>query len=311
MLKILGIVLSSSVISVLITALFTRTSHAESIALKYITEERAKWRARIKELMSVLSFTINEPSIDMAKIRSTSTCLKLNLNPNENEIIDSEIIKTINSLCNIPTYEKFKKLELQVSFLLKHDWDRAKNEAKITFSPVFIFPIFIIVIWSVFYIFLKGTEIYTLIQDTPYMSGSYNELAASLVMIIAPFSIYKVWGDKKNDRLKNEYNKKFQSEFQLRGLLGVSEAKHCILPSSITGKMMTLTENIRCEIKAGNIPPIFTASDFKSVGIEDKNNNISNYDKKNNGPQNSHTTVLVSIKIGKEIYYTFDEQLFD
>lgn len=74
---------------------------------------------------------------------------------------------------------------------------------------------------------------------------------------------------------------------------------------------MTLIESIRYEIQVGNIPPIFTASDFKSVGIEDKNNNISNYDKKNNGPQNSHTTVLVSIEIGKEIYYTFDEQLFD
>ncbi len=75
--------------------------------------------------------------------------------------------------------------------------------------------------------------------------------------------------------------------------------------------MMTLIENIRNEIQLGNIPAIFKSSDFKKVGIEDKNNNISNYDKKNNGPQNAHNTVLVSVKIENETYYTFDEQLFD
>lgn len=74
---------------------------------------------------------------------------------------------------------------------------------------------------------------------------------------------------------------------------------------------MTLIEQIKHEIKERNIPPIFKNSDFKKIGIEDKNNNISNYDKKNNGPQNAHKTVLVSISINGETYYTFDEQLFD
>lgn len=73
---------------------------------------------------------------------------------------------------------------------------------------------------------------------------------------------------------------------------------------------MTLIESIRNAIIEEEIPPIFTANNFKAIGIEDKNNNISNYDKKNKGPQNKHTTVLVSISIEDETYYSFDEQLF-
>lgn len=74
---------------------------------------------------------------------------------------------------------------------------------------------------------------------------------------------------------------------------------------------MSLTDRLRSEMKAGNIPPIFNSSDMKKAGIEDKNNNISNYDKKNRGPQNTHKTVLVSTLINAEIYYTFDEQIFE
>lgn len=74
---------------------------------------------------------------------------------------------------------------------------------------------------------------------------------------------------------------------------------------------MTLIEQIRDAIKAKKMSPIFTATNFKKIGIEDKNNNISNYDKKNDGKHNTHNTVLVSRTIGDDTYYTFDEQLFD
>lgn len=74
---------------------------------------------------------------------------------------------------------------------------------------------------------------------------------------------------------------------------------------------MTLIDRLRREIKEGNLFPIFNSSDIKKAGIEDKNNNVSNYDKKNKGPHNTHSTVLVSTIINGETYYTFDEQIFD
>lgn len=72
---------------------------------------------------------------------------------------------------------------------------------------------------------------------------------------------------------------------------------------------MTLMETLRCEIRAGRIPPIFTSSDLRTANVDDPNHNLSNYDKKNTGSLN--TKVLISRAIGSETYYTFDEQLFD
>lgn len=72
---------------------------------------------------------------------------------------------------------------------------------------------------------------------------------------------------------------------------------------------MTFIEKVKSEIRTNNIPPIFTNSDIKSAGISDPNHNLSNYDKKNQGSLNKK--VLVSRKITGEMYYTFDEQIFE
>jgi len=74
---------------------------------------------------------------------------------------------------------------------------------------------------------------------------------------------------------------------------------------------ITLMEKLRLAIQERRVLPIFKPSDLQAAGIEDPNNNLSNYDKKNRGPQNKHKTVLVSREIGEDTYYTFDEQIFD
>ena len=74
---------------------------------------------------------------------------------------------------------------------------------------------------------------------------------------------------------------------------------------------MSLIDELRKAIKAGKLVPIFNSADMKRAGIEDKNNNISNYDKKNKGDHNTHKTVLLSRRLGSATYYTFDEQLLD
>ena len=71
---------------------------------------------------------------------------------------------------------------------------------------------------------------------------------------------------------------------------------------------MNLMDKLREAIKNGKCPPIFKSSDLKNIGIDDPNNNLSNYDKKNEGTNNEKA--LVSRKIGQETYYTFDERIF-
>lgn len=72
---------------------------------------------------------------------------------------------------------------------------------------------------------------------------------------------------------------------------------------------MTLLSTLRQAIRDGLVPPIFKPSDLEKAKIDDANNNLSNYDKKNRGSKN--TKVLVSREINGETYYTFDERLFD
>ena len=130
--KIVGIVLGSSVFAALVTAFFTRKSHEETVALKYITEERAKWREKIKETMTALNEAVNSPQLNgerLTKTRKASTYLKLSLNPDPKHKLDNEILECIKKLCDAPSYERFSTLEEKVSILLKHDWERAKREA--------------------------------------------------------------------------------------------------------------------------------------------------------------------------------------
>jgi len=182
LINIIGIVLGSSVFAALITSFFTRKSHEETIALKYITEERAKWREKIRESMIELNVAVNSPLLNgerTSKTRKASTYLKLSLNPDPEDKLDCEILKSIDEICMKPNYDKFSALEKKVSLLLKHDWERAKNEARAPISNLFLLALLIFVGWVVFYCVMLETPIYSFMQKIPYFSGSYSEVAFS------------------------------------------------------------------------------------------------------------------------------------
>jgi len=194
-LKIIGIVLGSSVLTALVTALFTRKSHEETIALKYITEERAKWREKVKETMAVLNEAIHTPKLNsgrLNKTRKASTYLKLSLNPDPKHSIDRDILECITSLCDKPEYGGFVVLEQKVALLLKHDWERAKIEAKTPVPSAVLFASIIGIVWCVFYFVLSKTSLYSLIQNVPYFSGTYSELALSIGCSVLAVSLLTI-----------------------------------------------------------------------------------------------------------------------
>ncbi|MBC2850312.1 hypothetical protein H5J22_02495 [Cetobacterium sp. 8H] len=123
-------ILSSAVLAGLIVYFQTNRDNK----LKYITEERKNWRERIKKLISeLISLLKNYDSDknDKKEIDRILVELRLNLNP-----LDKEDIKIIQTLDEIEiSLEKLdnKKLNIlveQVQFLLKFEWEKAKNEAK-------------------------------------------------------------------------------------------------------------------------------------------------------------------------------------
>ena len=191
-LSIVGLVLGSSVLGALVTALFTKRSHEEAISLKYVTEERAKWRDKVRELVSDLSVAVQLPIGNderVKEVRKLSSYLKVSLNPEPSHKIDSEILECLRKLCETPSYDKFIELEMLVSLLLKHDWERAKNEANSQFPLLLIMSALVVLTWLVVKFVLHETLIYKALQDIKLLSGSYSELAASLVII---FTV--LWG---------------------------------------------------------------------------------------------------------------------
>ena len=133
---IAGIV--SSVVT-LIGSYFVFKQNDKSNKLKYITEERQKWREKIRELS--VEFLTKELLIDnsikanpnikeLSKIRHE---VAVRLNPNDYQ--DNNLLKLmseyISLVIKIDAGElENKRDEIQNSFaeLLKHDWDRAKAE---------------------------------------------------------------------------------------------------------------------------------------------------------------------------------------
>jgi hypothetical protein len=103
--KIIGIFFGSSVFSAFITALFTRNSHEETLTLKYITDERSKWRERIKDVMTQINIAVNSPKLHGERVNKTrvySTYLKLSLNPKPNHKLDKDILKKLKYYVKTP-----------------------------------------------------------------------------------------------------------------------------------------------------------------------------------------------------------------
>lgn len=121
--EILIAILGSSVISALVTSLFNKIKSDKSDHLEYITKERQNWRSELREKTVELVRTPNE------KIIEIKTFFEVRLNPNDKE--DKKLLKLLDDLINKENRgEILGHFSEGVSFLLKHDWERVKREAK-------------------------------------------------------------------------------------------------------------------------------------------------------------------------------------
>lgn len=124
------IILTSGVMASLVTALFSKMSADKNIRITNITKERKQWREFIRQLVRDANDAFHGQ--DSRKIRIVEAELVVRLNPRD--MNDQAIIKVLHGL---PSWDEKKLLEfnVRVSLLLKHDWERVKNEATITMSP--------------------------------------------------------------------------------------------------------------------------------------------------------------------------------
>ena len=121
-------------VSSIITSSFTFKTGERKIEIENITDQRKQWRDKIRELS--LQIKSASESSDSNKLENLYVELKLLLNPTDES--DQDILKTLWSLISSEETESNKKevyfkLVDQMSLLLKHDWERAKKEARPSF----------------------------------------------------------------------------------------------------------------------------------------------------------------------------------
>lgn len=123
--------LSSAVLSAVVAALVSLRSAERSIEIGNITQERAKWREKIRETslkvhQAASNTTTKEANEQLAELRLV---FELLLNPLDPE--DIAILDCIDGLRGCAEPEKrLPEFSKRVAYLLKHDWERAKREAK-------------------------------------------------------------------------------------------------------------------------------------------------------------------------------------
>lgn len=123
--------LTSAVVAALVGGYVSLVNSERKIQIENVTQERAKWREQIR----VNAIKVHKAAIDSAiEVRKSSITelrmvFELMLNPHDPE--DVAILKCIEELadCKEPV-KRLPEFSKRLAFLLKHDWERAKREAK-------------------------------------------------------------------------------------------------------------------------------------------------------------------------------------
>jgi hypothetical protein len=120
-------ILSSSVVGAVVGGFVALRTNERNIQIENITKERAKWRDKIRrDATSACAPTAIKEGVELEKLRMA---FSLNLNPLDVE--DNGILKCLDRFSNeYSKNEALKEFTLRLSLLLKHDWERAKYEAK-------------------------------------------------------------------------------------------------------------------------------------------------------------------------------------
>lgn len=126
---LVGAVLTSTVIASLLTAIVTLHVAGRSALSDNVIKHRANWRDALRTIGSQLAEAVN--SGDVPAIAVARNQLVLNLNPTDPE--DQALVHAVRDLESCASTQRRQKLdeiERRMALLLKHDWERAKWEAR-------------------------------------------------------------------------------------------------------------------------------------------------------------------------------------
>lgn len=122
-----AIFFSSSLLAALVAALVSVRTNERNINIENVTQERAKWRDVMRALSD--SLTKAARSEDLETVELYCAQLSLNVNPFDGE--DKALVKAAQLLATADGKDaQIKDFTERMALLLKHDWERAKHEAR-------------------------------------------------------------------------------------------------------------------------------------------------------------------------------------
>lgn len=120
-------VLSSGVLAGLVAGLVTLRMSERKIAIENITQQRQIWREKIRRLANQIKKSYKNEEKDF--LHDHYIELQLLLNPEDSN--DQSILDTVWEMIEAEdSDDRHIVLSEKLSLLLKHDWERAKREAK-------------------------------------------------------------------------------------------------------------------------------------------------------------------------------------
>jgi len=126
-LEFFAIFLTSSLLAALVAALVSVRINERNINIENVTQERAKWRNAIRALSDSLIKAAR--SGDFQSVELHCAQLTLNVNPFDGE--DEALVQAAQLLATADDKDaQIKDFTERMALLLKHDWERAKYEAR-------------------------------------------------------------------------------------------------------------------------------------------------------------------------------------
>ncbi len=119
--------LSSGVVAGLVAALVALRTNERNIVIENITKQRQAWREKVRNL--ALRINSSYQNNEVTALQNCYIELQLILNPNDDK--DISILDTLWEMTNEESKSNLNiELSEKLALLLKHDWERAKREAK-------------------------------------------------------------------------------------------------------------------------------------------------------------------------------------
>lgn len=126
-LEFFTVLLSSSLIAALVAALVSLRTNERKIHIENVTQERAKWRNAMRGLADLLIKATRAGDFQTIGFH----CSQLALNVNPFDVEDKALIQAAELLATAENNSvQVKEFTERMALLLKHDWERAKREAR-------------------------------------------------------------------------------------------------------------------------------------------------------------------------------------